>query len=165
MTTLLSGDRHFIMKDQTKTQGWNQSYDWCRAKLHTHTPNVGTISSESQGCYFGNKSYGTMRWKHHQAVKKGPENSGRTPLANSSFSKTTSRSRGSTHIWQTDGGREADIPFGNSIPVESLGRTENAENKHSLWLRTYNCSFPNNSFKKKVVDAVGHWIFFLFLFF
>lgn len=54
----------------------------------------------------------------------------------------------------------------NSIPVDSLGRTANSENKHSLWLQTYNCSLPNNSYKKTVVDAVGSWIFFLsFLFF
>lgn len=99
------------------------------------------------------------------AVRQRPENSVGTGLLIALFSESTSSCGGSTHIWQTDGGREKASPFVNSIPVDSLGRTANTENKHSLWLQMYNCSLPNNSYKKTVVDAVGCWIFFLSFFF
>lgn len=43
----------------------------------------------------------------------------------------------------------------DSVPVDSLGRTANVENKHSLWLEDCNSSLPNSTLFKKVVDAVS----------
>lgn len=86
-------------------------------------------------------------WGENTAGQHGPgcEFNEKTRLLMALLSETTTRSWGNTHIWQTDGGREMASPFVNSIPVDSLGRTANAENKHSLWLQKYNCSLPNNS--------------------